>query len=107
MKAVTNEQIGINSMYASNFLHNALWIWVNAQKVAGVERIQAIRSFMQFFNVGSLDENTLCQVYYRKNDEYKKCAASIACDAKNVFQESEKERFWRMIKEFLNENDGP
>lgn len=103
MKAVTNEQIGINSMYASNFLHNALWIWVNAQKVAGVERIQAIRSFMQFFNVGDLDENTLCQIYYRKNQEYKKCASGISTDARTVFRPDDIDKVLGIVKTVLTD----
>lgn len=86
MKQNISEQIGIQSIYAANFLHNSLWVFVNAQILCGVNRIDAIRNFMRYFNVTDLDENALCQVYYRKNEEYKKCSWGITQDAIGVMK---------------------
>jgi len=89
MKQNISEQIGIQSIYAANFLHNSLWVFVNAQILCGVNRIDAIRNFMRYFNVTDLDENALCQVYYRKNEEYKKCSGGISNDAIAVMKVEE------------------
>lgn len=102
MKQNISDQIGIQSIYASNFLHNSLWVFVNAQILCGVPRITAIRNFMQYFNVTDLDETLLCQVYYRKNEEYKKCAGGISNDAIAVMKVEEIHRKIDDLKKIMD-----
>jgi hypothetical protein len=101
MKNIPPDQIGIKEIYASNFLHTALWSFVTAQRLCNVDVSQSIRNFINFFGVEDLDEGTLRQVFYRKNSEYKKCAPGISSDAKTVFKQDEVDKMLGIVKTVL------
>jgi hypothetical protein len=101
MKKIPPEQINLKEIYASNFLHTALWSFVTAQKLLGIDLSQSIRSFKTYFGVDDLEDGTLRQVFYRKNEEYKKCVQGISADARCVFREEEIDKMLNIVKASL------
>lgn len=85
MKPVLPSQLGIKSIYTSNFLHTTLWAFVTGQRMNNTPVNEAIRNYMQHFDVFDLDFGALKVAYYNKDKEFRKCASDISKDAKDVF----------------------
>jgi|GEM_PF-4234879 len=106
MKEALHEQAGIKTIYASNFLHAALWAFVSGQRQAGKDINESIRCFMKFMDCEDVEFNSLKQTYYRKNSEYVQSATAMKADTKQVFdcQPDEIDRVFSQMKNAISKN---
>ena len=101
MKKIYPDQIGIKEIYASNFIHTALWSFVTAQRLCGIDVRPAINNFIKFMGLEDLEVETLRLAYYRLNAQYKKCVPGISSDAKTVFKQDEVDKMLGIVKTVL------
>lgn len=105
MKNVSPEQIGINDIYASNFLHTVLWAFITAQRLCGKDVSHAVRSFIHHFGMEEVEPNTIRLAFYRKDAEFKKNKSGISADAKCVFKPDELDKTLGLVKKILTNGE--
>lgn len=104
MKPVLPSQVGIKTIYTSNFLHTTLWSFVTGQRLCGTDVSVAIRNYMHHFDVLDLEFSTLKWAYYRKDKEFRKSASDISKDARDCFNATpdEVENVFGKLKAIIN-----
>lgn len=92
----------LNAIYTGTWIQTVLWGYVSAQRRCGVEAFEAIRDFINYFQLTNINEETLYKMYTRKQTEYNGNMGEVRRDMER-YAETQERREKERTREQLRE----